>query len=209
MCKNLVIFASGSGSNFLSIIKAIKNGTLKASVTGLITDNPHAGACTHARNNNIPVSVIPGKNNPSFSITILEVLNKWKPDFIVLAGFLSKIPESVVELFPNRIINIHPSLLPKYGGKGFYGLHVHKAVLEAGDAFSGCTVHFVNNEYDKGDIIAQQKVPVLPDDTPETLAARVLKAEHKLLPQVISQLINRSAATGYDGGTCHKSYHNL
>lgn len=190
MRKNLVIFASGSGSNFLSIIHAIKKGALSASVIGLITDNPNAGVIELARENNIPVFIIPKRNNQSFTNEILQALNKWKPDLIVLAGFLSKIPESVVELFPNQIINIHPSLLPKYGGKGFYGINVHKAVLEAEEKFSGCTVHFVNNEYDMGDIIAQAEVPVLPDDTPNTLAARVLEQEHQLLPRVISQLIN-------------------
>lgn len=190
MCKNLVIFASGSGSNFLSIINAIKNGALTATITGLITDNPNAGAIGHARDNHIPVSILPKGDSNSFSAAILEALDRWKPDLIILAGFLRKIPDTVVELFPSRIINIHPALLPKYGGKGFYGLTVHRAVLEAGEQYSGCTVHFVNNEYDKGDIIARVEVPVLPDDTPEKLAARVLEQEHRLLPKIISQLIN-------------------
>lgn len=190
MRKNLVIFASGSGSNFLSIIHAIKKGALSASVIGLITDNSNAGAIEIARENNIPVSIIQKRDNPSFADEILQTLNEWKPDLIVLAGFLSKIPDSIVELFPNQIINIHPSLLPKYGGKGFYGANVHRAVLQAEEKVSGCTVHFVNNEYDMGDIIAQTKVPVFPEDTPKTLAARVLKQEHQLLPRVISQLIN-------------------
>lgn len=190
MRKNLVIFASGSGSNFLSIINAIQKGALSASISGLVTDNPNAGAIEHARENNIPVSILPTGDSREFTAAIHQVLEEWKPDLIILAGFLRKIPESVVELFPNQIINIHPSLLPRYGGKGFYGLNVHRAVLNAGEQNTGCTAHFVNNEYDRGDIIAQIEVPVLPDDTPEKLAARVLEQEHLLLPKVISQLIN-------------------
>ena len=190
MCKTLVIFASGSGSNFLSIIHAIKSGDLSATISGLITDNPDAGAIEHARNHDIPVKILDVQNSDTFTSQIHQTLEKWKPDLIVLAGFLRMIPGSVVDRYPQQIINIHPSLLPKYGGKGFYGINVHRAVLNAGEQTSGCTVHFVNNEYDKGDIIAKVEVPVLPDDTPETLAARVLKQEHRLLPKIISQLTN-------------------
>ena len=120
---------------------------------------------------------------------IEKTLQDWDPDLIVLAGYLKKIPDSVVDYYKDRIINIHPSLLPKYGGKGFYGRNVHKAVIEAGDPFSGCTVHFVNSEYDRGSIIQQKKIPVFSADTPDSLAKRVLKEEHKLLPKVINQLI--------------------
>lgn len=190
MCKNLVIFASGSGSNFLSIINAIKSGDLSANITGLITDNPDAGAIKHARNHDIPVKILTVQNRNNFTSEIHQALEKWKPDLIILAGFLRMIPGSVVQRYPEQIINIHPSLLPKYGGKGFYGINVHRAVLNAGEQTTGCTVHFVNNEYDKGDIIATVEVPVLPGDTPEKLAARVLKQEHRLLPKIISQLIN-------------------
>jgi formyltetrahydrofolate-dependent phosphoribosylglycinamide formyltransferase len=187
--KKLVFFASGSGSNFQSVIDAIENNEISASVSGLITDNYEAGALRRAREKNIPTAVIPFSPGEDFSKQMNQQLEKWNPDLIVLAGYLKKIPDSIVESFHNRIINIHPSLLPKYGGKGFYGRNVHQAVIEAGDTRSGCTVHFVNSEYDRGSIIKQIEVPVFPDDTPESLGKRVLKEEHKLLPNVITQLI--------------------
>ena len=187
--KKLVFFASGSGSNFQSVINAIENNKITASISGLITDNPGSGAIERAKKHNIPVAVIPFSPKSHFSIQIEQKLAEWKPDLIVLAGYLKKIPDSVIESFKNRIINIHPSLLPKYGGKGFYGQHVHRAVIEAGDTISGCTVHYVNGEYDRGSIIKQIEVPVKPDDTPESLGKRILIEEHKLLPNVIKQLI--------------------
>jgi len=187
--KKLVFFASGSGSNFQSVIDSIKNNDISASISGLITDNREAGALERARKNNIPTAVIPFSEDNKFSSELKKQLQKWAPDLIVLAGYLKKIPDSVIELYKDRIINIHPSLLPKYGGKGFYGQKVHKAVIENGDSVSGCTVHFVNSEYDRGSIIKQKKVPVLPDDTPDILGKKVLKEEHLLLPEVIKQLI--------------------
>lgn len=187
--KKLVFFASGSGSNFQSVIDAIENEEISASVSGLITDKSDAGALLRARKKKIPTAVIPFSNGEDFSRQINHQLEKWNPDLIVLAGYLKKVPDSTVEKYHNRMINIHPSLLPKYGGKGFFGLNVHKAVISAGDTVSGCTVHFVNRQYDRGSIIKQEEVPVFPGDTPESLAKRVLKQEHKLLPFVINQLI--------------------
>jgi len=188
--KKLVFFASGSGSNFQSVIDAIQSRKISASISGLITDNSEAGALKRAKKHHIPTAVIPFSKEHHFSDQLEQKLNEWKPDYIILAGYLKKVPDSIVESFKNRIINIHPSLLPKYGGKGFYGRNVHKAAIEAGDAVSGCTVHFVNGEYDRGSIIKQKEVPVLPGDTPESLGKRVLAVEHKLLPDVINQLIN-------------------
>jgi len=186
--KKLVFFASGSGSNFQSVIDAIENNKISASISGLITDNPDSGALERAKKHHIPTAIIPYSPENHFSIQVKNKLDEWKPDLIVLAGYLKKVPDSIVELFKNRIINIHPSLLPKYGGKGFYGQNVHKAVIDAGDNVSGCTVHFVNGEYDRGSIIKQKKIPVFHDDTPESLGKRVLTEEHKLLPQIINQL---------------------
>lgn len=187
--KKLVFFASGSGSNFQSVLDAIKNNELLASISGLISDSSSAGALYRAKKNEIPVAVIPYSPDVEYSSVLIDQLKKWDPDLIVLAGYLKKIPDLIVESYEGRIINIHPSLLPKYGGKGFYGSNVHKAVIEAGDSFSGCTVHYVNSEYDRGSIIKQKDVPVYPDDTPDELGSRVLKEEHKLLPEVIKQLI--------------------
>lgn len=188
--KKLVIFASGSGTNFQSVIDAVQNGEIHASIAGLITDNPNAGAIHRAEKHQIPVSLIELTDDEHFTNTLRDQLIVWNPDLIVLAGYLKKIPSLIVDLYAGKIINIHPSLLPKYGGKGFYGIRVHKAVLDAEDTITGCTIHYVNNEYDKGDIIAQTEVPVSSSDTPETLAAQVLKAEHSLLPKIIKKLIN-------------------
>ncbi|MEX2435431.1 MAG: phosphoribosylglycinamide formyltransferase [Balneolaceae bacterium] len=189
--KNLVVFASGSGSNFQAIIDSIKKERIQASITGLITNKADIGAVERAKKNSIPVRVMETEPEHEFANNLLRQFEKWTPDFIILAGFLKKIPDVIIKKFPDRIINIHPSLLPKYGGKGFYGKHVHRAVIEAGETESGCTVHYVNEEYDQGDIIDQIKVPVLPGDTPDTLAARILKQEHQLLPSVIKNLTNQ------------------
>jgi phosphoribosylglycinamide formyltransferase 1 len=188
--KNLVVFASGSGSNFQAIIDSIKEGTLDAGIAGLITDRPGIGAIERAKSESIPVYTIKYDTQSSYTEQLIHELDEWKPDLIILAGYLKKIPVAITEKYPNQIINIHPSLLPKYGGKGFYGLNVHKAVLEASEKESGCTVHFVNEFYDQGDIIEQKEVPVSPDDTPESLARKVLKEEHKLLPKVIAEILN-------------------
>lgn len=174
-----------------AIIDEIESGKIQAKIAGLIVNKSEIKAIKRARKYNIPVSIITDKDDETFSSKLSDRLSEWEPDLIVLAGFLRKIPDSIIKKYRNKIINIHPALLPKFGGKGFYGLNVHKAVLESGDKESGCTVHYVNEEYDKGPIIRQKKVPVHSTDTPENLAKRVLKAEHKLLPSVIKKLINQ------------------
>lgn len=184
--------ASGSGSNFQAIINSVENNEIKAEIAGLIVNNENAGAIKRAETHNIPYQIIHTGDYQSFTEQLRLQLEKWNPDLIVLAGFLKKIPDQTVQRFSGRIINIHPSLLPKYGGKGFYGKHVHEAVLNSGDSQTGCTVHYVNEKYDDGDIIARKTVEIKSDDTPETLAKRVLKEEHKLLPSVIKKLINQN-----------------
>ena len=196
--KGLVVFASGSGTNFQSLIDAIEKGELSATIKGLITDKPGIGSIERAKEHNIPHKVIaPSAFNSELEFTgaLLEQLKAWNTDLIVLAGYLKKIPLQIIENFEDRILNIHPSLLPKYGGKGFYGLNVHKAVLKNQEPVSGCTVHLVNEEFDKGPILAQSRVPVKPDDTPETLAARILKQEHQLLPATIEDYLNKLRKT--------------
>lgn len=190
--KNIVVLASGSGSNFQAIIDAIQSGRIRhAIITGLVAGKPGIRASERAKSAGIPVKIL----DPSLPVNQLEkqlteYLENWDPDLIVLAGYLRKIPDGIVRSYRNRIINIHPSLLPKYGGKGFYGSRVHSAVLEAGDRESGCTVHFVNEHYDQGDIIRQVRVPVKSDDSAVTLSKRVLAKEHQLLPDVINKLLN-------------------
>lgn len=190
--KNIVVFASGSGSNFQSIIDAIHAGELNARIVGLISNKKGIKSLERAELNRIPHLVISENEFDSFdeySNTLLNQLEKWNTDLIVLAGFLRKIPPNVIQKFEHRILNIHPSLLPKYGGKGFYGLNVHKAVIESGDTVSGCTIHVVSEEYDKGPILDQAQVPVLETDTPQDLANRVLEQEHIYYPKVISNYL--------------------
>lgn len=190
--KKLTVFASGSGTNFQAIIDAVEQEELDATITGLITSRDQIGALARANRAGIPSKVIkPGhfRTEEGFAEALLEALKTFDPDLIVLAGYTVKIPGSVIRKYPDRILNIHPSLLPRYGGKGFYGMRVHEAVLRAGDNESGCTVHLVDEEYDRGRILAQRKVPVLSDDTPEELAHRVLEQEHQILPLTIQQLL--------------------
>ncbi|MGF1670048.1 MAG: phosphoribosylglycinamide formyltransferase [Balneolaceae bacterium] len=187
--KNIVVFASGSGTNFQSLIDATVSGKIKAGICGLIAGKPGIEAIKRAERASIPVRILSSKS-PGYQDEMLIQLEKWDPDLIVLAGYLTKLPEIIVEKYSRKIINIHPSLLPKYGGHGFYGMRVHRAVLESGDPESGCTVHYVTDEYDEGPVIAQRKVPVKPGDSPENLAKRVLEEEHKLLPEVVSKILN-------------------
>ena len=177
------VMASGGGSNFKAIIDHIGEGDLEAQCKFLITNNAGCGAVSHAQEYGIPVYHISGKTHPvaaDYEAAMMEVLNKYDVDLLILAGYMKALPVCMIQRMPDRILNIHPSLLPKYGGKGFWGIHVHEAVVAAHDKESGATVHLVGEEIDKGTILAQTKVPVMPDDTPEVLAARVLEQEHNL-----------------------------
>ena len=190
--KNIVVFSSGSGSNFQSIINAISTGVLDATITGLITDRENIRAIERANNNNIPYSIVSPKNFDSkneYELKLLKIINFYHANILVLAGYLKKIPSSVIDVFRNRILNIHPSLLPKYGGKGFYGIKLHEAVIQNGELESGCTVHLVNEIYDDGPILGQIKVPINSNDTPSDLAQKILAEEHRLYPQIISEFL--------------------
>ncbi|MFC1730647.1 phosphoribosylglycinamide formyltransferase [candidate division KSB1 bacterium] len=184
----LVVFASGTGSNFRAVYDSIKSGKLHAEVLGLITNNPDAGARKFAEDNGIAVEIINGKRYPEeggVTKRIMEVLEGWSPDLIILAGYMKKLDRKIVAAYATKILNIHPALLPSFGGKGMYGLHVHEAVLEYGVKFTGVTVHVVDFDYDAGPIVMQRIVPVLPDDTPEILQQRVLKEEHAIYSEAI------------------------
>lgn len=192
--KKIVVFASGSGTNFQSIIDAVEAGNLPAKISGLITNKSSIRAIDRAKNHGIPIKVIKRsdyEDEKAYTKELLNILKKWSPDLIVLAGYLQKIPDVIISTFPGRIINIHPSLLPKYGGKGYFGIHVHEAVLANKEKESGCTVHVINEEYDDGQILDQIKVPVYPSDSPSDLQQRILKKEHKLLVKVIKELITQ------------------
>lgn len=192
LLKNLVFFASGSGTNFQSVIDAIVRGDINARITGLITNKSGIKSIERAKKHTIPFKILHPDEFESaqkYENVLLEILAQWNPYLIILAGYLLKIPEGVIKHYEGKIINIHPSLLPKYGGKNFYGLNVHKAVIEGGEQESGCSVHVVTEEYDKGPILEQRKVPVYASDTAEKLAARVLEQEHQLLPEVVGNLV--------------------
>ncbi len=190
--KRIVVFASGSGTNFQSLIDAVEAGQIPAQIRGLVTNKPHIKALERARTHGIESVVLTPsafESEQAYVDALQKTLADWKADLIVLAGYMIKIPVDIIDKYKGRIINIHPSLLPKYGGKGFYGIKVHRAVIENNERESGCTVHIVNEEYDQGPILAQKKVPVLKTDTPEILAKRVLEKEHELLPEVVAEII--------------------
>lgn len=184
----IAIFASGRGSNAEAIIDYSKNSNFEVAL--IVSNKPDALVLELAKKHHIP-SLIVGKNTFYNASTILEALQSFDIKWIVLAGFLWLIPEYLVEKFPNKIINIHPSLLPKFGGKGMYGKRVHQAVFEAKAKESGITIHFVNNEYDKGDIVFQKATPIAPTDNPEAIAQKVLHLEHEYLPKVIETLVQK------------------
>ncbi|WP_138430552.1 phosphoribosylglycinamide formyltransferase [Fodinibius saliphilus] len=190
---NIVVFASGSGTNFQSIINAIEAGEIDGQLAGLITNKTGIQAIERAKNHRIPhIILAPSQftDQSTYIESLLKQLEQWNTDLIALAGYMIKIPTAVIEQYHGRIINIHPSLLPKYGGKGFYGMRVHQAVIDNDENESGCTVHLVTEEYDDGPILGQRKVPVKSSDNADDLASRVLKEEHKLFPEVIAKLTN-------------------
>lgn len=184
--KKIAILASGNGSNAEEIIKHFKNAEA-AEVALIISNKPDAFVLKRAENHNIPSKVISRKQLQDGDL--LPVLKHYEIDFIVLAGFLLLIPQYLVKAFPNKIINIHPALLPKYGGKGMYGDRVHQAVKESGDKETGITIHFVNENYDEGEVIFQGKCEVLPNDTPEQIAKKVHQLEYKYFPKIIEQVL--------------------
>lgn len=183
---SLIIFASGTGTNAAAIIDWCR-ATGKAGVALVVCNKPGAGVLDIAARNGIPTLLV---DRESFrSGEFVHTLKGYNPSLLVLAGFLWKVPEAVVAAFPGRIINIHPALLPAYGGKGMYGHHVHEAVIAAGEKSSGITIHYVNEHYDEGDIIVQAHCPVVPGDTPGTLAKRIHKLEHYYFPLTIGYLL--------------------
>lgn len=191
MAINLAVFLSGTGSNLKSIHSAIERGELDATITLVASNNSSAPGLDAAKNMGLVTAVFDRKKYKSgsdFADDMLSCLVQNGVDLIALAGYLRKIPPKVIAQFKDRIVNVHPALLPKFGGKGMYGINVHKAVIAAGETESGVTIHYVDEFYDNGRIVDQQSVPVLAGDTPQDLAVRVLKVEHKLYPQVLQKL---------------------
>jgi len=187
--KNIAIFASGTGSNAQKIIDHLRNST-KGKVALIVCNKPGAGVLQIAANEGIP-SVIIEKEEFFRGDAYVKLLQEKNIDLIVLAGFLWKIPANLVQAFPDKIINIHPALLPKYGGKGMYGHFVHEAVIAAGEKESGITIHFVNEKYDDGAPILQERCEITAEDTPETLAKKVQVLEHQWFPLIVERLLEK------------------
>ncbi|OSY88826.1 phosphoribosylglycinamide formyltransferase [Tenacibaculum holothuriorum] len=184
--KRIVIFASGSGTNAENIIKYFQTSSV-ANVTHVLSNNEHAKVFERCERLNIDASLF-DKESFRKDDTVLNFLLT-EADFIVLAGFLWKIPEKIVEAFPNKIINIHPALLPKYGGKGMYGMNVHKAVKENNEVETGITIHYVNENYDEGAVIFQTSTSLSENDTPEDIAKKVHELEYLHFPRIIEEII--------------------
>ena len=186
--KNIAVFASGGGSNFKSLHRHVQSGEIPGRIVLTVSNNPNSGAIEYAREYNISTLIInKGRyaNPVAREKFLIQTLIDNEVNLICLAGYMNLLPTSIVHQYKSCILNIHPALLPHFGGKGFYGIKVHEAVVASGVEESGVTVHFVDEEYDQGKIIAQEKVKVLSEDTAETLAERVLKVEHELYPQVV------------------------
>ena len=190
------VFASGGGTNFQALLDHQRTDP-PWRIALLITDRPTAGALDRALAMQVPSLVVPTKDRPPDDVgaEMLAGLDDHDVDVIFLAGYLKLVPPEVVSRFANRILNIHPALLPAFGGKGMYGMNVHRAVIESGVRVTGATVHLVDEEYDRGRILAQWPVPVQPGDTPQDVAARVLAAEHVLYPEAADHLC-RGLKTG-------------
>jgi len=185
----IAVFASGSGTNAENIIKYFKfNNNIIVSI--IFTNNQKAGVIERANRLNVPVSIF-SKEDFYQNGKVSEMLKNNKIDFIVLSGFLWLVPINIIENFKMKIINIHPALLPKYGGKGMYGEKVHKTIIENGEKESGITIHYVNNKYDDGDIIFQAKCIIETNDTAESLANKIHKLEYEFYPKVIEKTIEK------------------
>jgi len=183
--KRIVIFASGEGSNAENIIRYFLNNS-ELGFPFVICNRPDAGVHERMKHLSVPCYVF--KRNDFESGAVLKFLRENEIDFLVLAGFLLKIPDNLVKAYPGRIINIHPALLPKFGGKGMYGSHVHEAVVASGEKESGITIHYVNENYDEGGIIFQAHCPVLPSDSPDDVAAKVHALEYLHFPRVVGEI---------------------
>ncbi|TDX13612.1 phosphoribosylglycinamide formyltransferase [Flavobacterium sp. S87F.05.LMB.W.Kidney.N] len=187
--KKIIVFASGSGTNAENIIKYFSNIEI-AKVVSVFTNNASAKVIDRAKNHQIPVEIF--AKNELLERNVLQKIQKIDPDLIVLAGFLLKFPENIIEQYPNKIINIHPALLPKYGGKGMYGMHIHRAIVNNKEKETGISIHYVNENYDEGGIIFQANVSLTDEDTPETVAEKIHELEQTHFPEIIHKILEDS-----------------
>lgn len=186
----VLVGTKGRGSNMANLIEAGRDGRMNAQVALVVSPQHSTPAVEKAHQLNTPVKVH-GYKDPDYATDLLNTLEAHQIDIVCLAGYMTLLPTVVLNRFPERVLNIHPALLPKFGGKGMYGMRVHTAVLEAAEETSGCTVHYVTEEYDEGAPIIQLEVDVHQDDTPETLAARVNEAEMKAYPQAVNTVLTK------------------
>lgn len=187
----LAVFASHGGSNLQALIEACISGQIDGEIVVVVSNNNKAYALERGRSHGIDALAISPKDyesNNDYATELVSQLTRRNVDLICLAGYMKKIPVSVLRRFPRRVINIHPALLPKYGGQGMYGIHVHEAVIAAGEKETGVSIHLVDEVYDHGAIIAQRRLPVRVDDTPESLQQRVLEVEHQLYPETVARI---------------------
>ena len=200
----IAAFVSGGGSNFVAVhdFQHARGAAAAGEVVLIVSNKSGCGALTRAIELGITSAVLPDPRNGD---ALLELLREHRVEVLVLAGYLALVPSAVTRAYRGKIVNVHPALLPAFGGPGMYGKHVHTAVLAAGARISGATVHFVDEAYDRGAIIAQWPVPVFEEDSPESLAARVLHVEHALLPRVVELLCAESLALD-DDGTVHGAF---
>jgi phosphoribosylglycinamide formyltransferase 1 len=190
---NLGFLASHNGSNVKAILDNIENGYLAANPKIIISNNTDAGVLEIAKNKDIPHYCINSQNIPeqhaSIDNAIVGTLKAHDVDLVILAGYMKLLGKEILTAYPNRILNVHPSLLPRHGGKGMYGMNVHQEVIDSKDEITGATIHLVNQEYDQGRILAQSEVRVFPEDTANELASRVLKTEHHLYSQTLKEIL--------------------
>ncbi|RKX28835.1 MAG: phosphoribosylglycinamide formyltransferase [Candidatus Zixiibacteriota bacterium] len=201
LSARIAVFISGGGSNLQALIDASRSGLLHGEIVLVISNLRKAYGLERARKGDIDTFVFKKKKYESLEAAdadLLARLKQHKVEYIALAGYLKLLPDNVVKAFHGKITNIHPALLPKYGGKGMFGHHVHEAVLASGDKESGVSIHLVDEIYDSGRILHQVKVPVLPDDTPDSLAARVLEQEHKWYARILDKLIRGEYENQHD-----------
>ena len=192
MTLKIGVLASHGGSNMQAIIDNIESGALDAEIVVVISNNSKSGALERARRHALPWAHLSGATHPdpaNLDAAILERLQEGGAELVVLAGYMKKIGAKTLGAFEGRMLNIHPALLPRHGGKGMYGIHPHEAALAAGDPESGASVHVVTAEYDQGPVVRQRRVPVLPDDTPPSLQQRVLVEEHRIYSDVIADIL--------------------
>ncbi len=194
----VAVLVSGSGTNLQALLDRFRTGGDPAArIVGVLASSPDAGALDRAHRAGVPTAVLGSREEDADRIR--TVLDGWASNLVVLAGYLRRVPPDVVRRYRGRMLNVHPALLPAFGGKGMYGRRVHEAVLEEGVRVTGVTVHFVDEEYDRGPIAAQWPVPVLEGDDPERLAARVLRVEHRVLPEVVAAVARGVVRLDEDG----------